>query len=199
MRQCGIDPLSNDLGGGLTMGRPMHFILNGGKELLGHFRTGIVIDTGGVNIKNFAPEDLFRRTDIPDPFDQFFEVAPPAGPFEPIVVQGKAFDDEFSKAFGRPDSKLGAPLRFYPVANGKNCFQIKPSCHASGVTPPKMKIVSEGSEAYFLTKKIDNPLNLPVPLGLNYPEFPDSCLRMKFAFLKDIFDMFVNGPDIFLE
>jgi hypothetical protein len=31
-------------------------------------------------------------------------------------------------------------------------YRIKPSCHASGVTPPKMKIGTEGSTAYFRSK-----------------------------------------------
>jgi len=33
-------------------------------------------------------------------------------------------------------------------------YRIKPSCHASGVTPPKMKIGTEGSTAYFRSKMI---------------------------------------------
>ena len=45
--------------------------------------------------------------------------------------------------------------------------------------------------------KIDDSLDLTFSFGLNYPEFPDSCFRLKFALFKNIPDMFINGTNIF--
>jgi hypothetical protein len=40
---------------------------------------------------------------------------------------------------------------------------------------------------------------LPGAFGLNYPEFPDSCLRFEFSLLVDVADMLVDGPNILLK
>ena len=40
------------------------------------------------------------------------------------------------------------------------------------------------------------PIDLPSALGLNYPEFPDSCLLGQFAVRIDFFDMLVDRAHI---
>jgi len=53
----------------------------------------------------------------------------------PMPCQGHGTTKDENRA--EPPGDLG----FY--------FRTKPSCHASGVTPPKMKLGTEGSTAYF--------------------------------------------------
>ena len=40
---------------------------------------------------------------------------------------------------------------------------------------------------------IDEPGHLPGAFGLNYPEFPDSCLRRQLPFVIDVHEVLVNG------
>ena len=67
---------------------------------------------------------LFRRSDIPDACQQFVEIVPAAGPLQPVVIHGKALDDVLSQTLGDPDAKLGAPVGFYPVADGDDDVEI---------------------------------------------------------------------------
>jgi hypothetical protein len=43
------------------------------------------------------------------------------------------------------------------------------------------------------------PGHLPLALGSNDPEFPDSCLPTQFAFVEDIHQVLVDRPHILLE
>jgi hypothetical protein len=46
---------------------------------------------------------------------------------------------------------------------------------------------------------LDQSANLAVSLAANYPEFPDSCLRVQFTFLIDVLEMLVNCADVLLK
>jgi hypothetical protein len=43
------------------------------------------------------------------------------------------------------------------------------------------------------------PVDLPLPLLLNYPEFPDSWFFAKFLFSIDVFNVLVDDANIFGE
>lgn len=46
---------------------------------------------------------------------------------------------------------------------------------------------------------VHEPFDRPGTLGLNYPVFPDSCLGRQVALGKDVLDVLVDRPDVFLE
>jgi len=74
--------------------------------------------------RTFPPEDLFRRPDIADARQQFFEIVPASDLLQPFVVERKALDDVFSQPLGRPDAKLRAPVRLDPVADRDDNIQL---------------------------------------------------------------------------
>lgn len=55
---------------------------------------------------------------------QFIKVVHLAGAFQPLIIQGKAFDDVFPQTLGGPDSELCASVRLYPVAYGNNNIEV---------------------------------------------------------------------------
>jgi len=77
-----------------------------------------LIDTGGVDIEDLAPEDLLAASDVADACQQLFEIVAAATALEAFIVQGKAFDEAFTQTVGGPDAKLGAADRaVYRVAS----------------------------------------------------------------------------------
>ena len=83
-----------------------------------------------------------------------------------FVIEREAFDEQLLQTRRRPLAELGASRRTDAVADGQNGVEV---------------VV------------VDEPGNLASPFGLNYPEFPDSCLRIEFLFVEDVDEMFVRG------
>ena len=83
------------------------------------------------------PITLFKIAEVPIALLLRFSIIP-------MPCQGHGTTKDENRA--EPPGDLG----FY--------FRTNQSCHASGVTPPKMKIGTEGSEAYFR-------INSHAPLG----------------------------------
>ena len=64
----------------------MQLVLDDLEESNGRLRLGVIINAGGIKIKDLAVQDFFGRTDIPDPVQEFFPVHSAAIPFEPPVI-----------------------------------------------------------------------------------------------------------------
>jgi hypothetical protein len=47
--------------------------------------------------------------------------------------------------------------------------------------------------------KINYAGDISLSLFLNYSEFPNSCIRAKFPFIKDVFDMFIYSGNCYLK
>ena len=83
-----------------------------------------------------------------------------------MAVQDKALDHVFLEPFCGPAAELDSPVTPHPVAYGQNHIEV--------------------------TEFYQSPY-LADALGLNYPEFPDSCLRALLMIAVDVDDMLADG------
>jgi len=60
VRFGGVGPLGDRLGGGVVGDGPVQLVLHGGEEGRRGLGKGIVVDAGGVDFEDLAPEFLFR-------------------------------------------------------------------------------------------------------------------------------------------
>ena len=65
---------SHDFCGGLPGDRPVHLVLHGLEELNADLRGRVVVDAGGVDVRDLLIEPFFRGADCLDAFQQFIEV-----------------------------------------------------------------------------------------------------------------------------
>ncbi len=144
----------------------MHLVLHRLEEQQRRVGLRVVVDAGGVDVEHLPPEDSLAATDVADAGEQFLEVVAASGPLEPLVIHREALDEVFAQPLGRPDAELRAAKRADAVADGQYGVKVI-VIHVAG--------------------------NFAISLGLNYPEFPDSCLRIKFPFVIDIDQMLVCG------
>jgi len=63
----------------LAVRRPVHLVLNYGKELLGRLGARIVVHARRVDIEYLSPEDPLGGPDIADAGEQFVEVVAVTG------------------------------------------------------------------------------------------------------------------------
>ena len=73
---------------------------------------------------------------------------------------------------GRPLPELSRPHGVDPITHGNNGVEVE---------------------------EINTTRDFTFPLGLNYPEFPDSCFLSDFSLLVDVFKVFINGSYIHIE
>ena len=89
--------------------------------------------------------------------------------FQPLHIHRPALNRMVFDDLSRPFAELHRPLVVHLEAYGNNRLQI-------------------------VMRQF--PINLTSALGLNYPEFPDSCLLGQFAVRIDFFDMLVDRAHI---
>lgn len=94
----GVRATDDDLGRGMAVSSPVHFVLDNGEELLRGFGAGIVVHAGGVNVDDLAPEDALRRTNVSDPGEQLVEVVAAAGLLQPLIVYRKRTLTRYSRS-----------------------------------------------------------------------------------------------------
>ena len=87
---------------------------------------------------------------------------------EALVVEGEALDEQFGQARGGPLAERGAAGGADAVADGEDGVEV---------------VVVDGAG------------DLAGSLGLNYPETPDSCLRVEFALAVNVDQVLVDGLD----
>ncbi len=104
--------------GGVAVDGPVHLVLHGSEKLLRGLGAGIVINAGGVDFEDLAPELFFRGPDVADAGEEEIEVVAGFALLELIVVEDKALDEVVAELLGGPDAELDAAMRFYPVADG---------------------------------------------------------------------------------
>ena len=100
------------------MSSPVHFILDGLEEKDGGFCPRVIIHTGGINVQHFAPEHLFRGSDIADTIHQFIKIVAAASLLQQHIVHGKALNEVFFKYGVGPNTELSATERFHTIAHG---------------------------------------------------------------------------------
>ena len=134
----------------------MQLVLHGGKEGLADRVGRVVVDAGGVDVRDLLVEQPLRGADVADALEQFVEVvsAQRAAFLEALVIQREAFDQQLGQARGGPLAKRGATGGADAVADGEDGVEV---------------VVIDGAR------------DLASALGLNYPETPNSCLGVELA------------------
>ena len=99
-------------------------VLDNLKESNGLLGLRVIIYTGSIEIENLSVKHFFRRTDIPNPVQEFFPVQSASTTFEPSVIQGKSFDDILMETDGRPLAKACANDGMDAVAHGNDHVQV---------------------------------------------------------------------------
>ena len=95
------------------------------KKLFCFNRIGRVVHSRGINIGNLLIHHAFTGPDLSNFFQEFLEISSiKAGAiFETIDVNAKTFKNIVFQFIGRPDPKLGASNRVYPVADSDDGLQ----------------------------------------------------------------------------
>lgn len=174
VRLRGVGTLGDDLGGGVSVASPMQFVLRRGVEVQRDRRIFVVVDARRVDVGDLMIEAALARTDRTDPRQQIVEIVGPetvAGD-ELLVVDREALRQVVAERGCSPLAELGSAGSADAIPHGND--------HVEGVV-------------------VHEPFDRPGTLGLNYPEFPDSCLRRQFALGKAVVTVFVDRPDVFLE
>ena len=94
-------------------------------EKRNRFRTsGVIVHTGGVQVQHLTIHHFFRRTNVPNPFQQFAPIVATAQIFQALIVHREALDHIFFQALRGPPAKLGGNQGFYPVPQRNDHVQI---------------------------------------------------------------------------
>lgn len=101
----------------MSVGGPVHLVLNRGKEPLGQLGARRIVDAGCIDIEHLAPENLLGRTDVSDSCQQLVKVTAASGLLHPVVVEGESLDDVFPQPLGSPNPELCAAMGFHPVSD----------------------------------------------------------------------------------
>jgi hypothetical protein len=80
----------------------LHFL----EKFNGYLCFGVVINTGGINVKNLPIKYFFRSPDIPDTLQELFPITASSKVFETFIVHGEALANVFVEAPGGPNSEL---------------------------------------------------------------------------------------------
>ena len=149
----------------------MHLILNRLEEQAGRLGVLVVIKRCCVQIRYFLIELALRQTNFPNllqlPLEVF--ICEHVTFFQAVNIHCPALNRMVFHNPARPFAELHGALIVHLEAHGNNHLQI-------------------------IMRQF--PIDLTSALGLNYPEFPDSCLLGQFAIRIDFFDMLVDRAHI---
>jgi len=149
----------------------MQLVLDGLEEQRGFFRAWTIVGRHREDLAHPQVHAPFAGTYVADAFKQFIEVVGDAGTFDrgilqPLVVHGESLHQVLAQALRCPLAELGTAGRPHPVAHGQDGLQ---------------------------TVVVQCPADLAIPLGLNYPEFPDSSFRFALLLVIDVGEVLANG------
>ena len=149
----------------------VHLILNRLEEPPGRFCILVIIKRCCVQIRYFLIELALRQTNFPNllqlPLEVF--IREHVTLFQAFHIHCPALNSVVLDDLPRPLAELHSTLIVHLEAHGNNHLQI-------------------------IMRQF--PIDLTSALGLNYPEFPDSCLLGQFAVRIDFFDMLVDRAHI---
>lgn len=119
--RAGMDDFRRRLAGN----GPVHFVLNGLEKLDADRLGGIVINAGGVNIRDLLVKPPLRGANVLNPPEELIKVIEGLiGVFEALVIEDKAFDNEFAELLCGPDAEAGGHGAFDAVTDGNNGVEI---------------------------------------------------------------------------
>lgn len=165
VRLGGVGTRSDDFRSGAAVGGEVELVLHDLEELDGLLGTGVVVDAGGVEIKDLPVEDLLAGPDVADAVQQFAPVAPSAEVLQFGVIHREALDEVLAQAFGGPDAELCSDLASDPVADRKDNVEV---------------VVGQGAS------------DLTGALLPNCSEFPNSCRWVDLALIEDVADVLAD-------
>jgi hypothetical protein len=160
----GVGTVADNFRGGVAVGGPVHFVLDGLKEELGQLGGRVVVNAGGVNVGDLLVEQSFARADVADAGQELVEIVGADGTagLDPLIVEREALHQQFAQTGGSPLAKEGAAGRADAVADGENGVEV---------------VVGNG------------PFYLSIALGLNCQIILDSCFRTELPFLQNVLEM----------
>ena len=115
----------DDLCSRLAGDGPVELVLDGLKERNALRLRGVVINAGGVNVGDLLVEAPLGRADVLNPAEQFLEVVEGlVRVLQALVIEDKAFDDEFAEFLGGPDAEAGGDGALDAVADGDDGVEV---------------------------------------------------------------------------
>jgi hypothetical protein len=142
------------------------------EERLRHRRRRVVVDAALlVDVGNLQVEPPLARPNLADAIEQLVEVVfpKPLVQLESLIVKHKPLDDKFPQRPRRPNAKLRRLRAVDAVADRDDGVEVV---------------------------EVDFAGNLPFSLGLNSPDFPESCPFRQLARLVNVAQMLTYRPHI---
>jgi hypothetical protein len=124
---------------------------------------GVVIDAGGVDVRNLLIEAALAGADVLNAASQLIEIIEGLiRVFQALVIQHKALDDILAQPLRRPDAKARRHRAFHPVAHRQNHVEVI-----------KRHVARHRSRA----------------LRANLSEIPTACRLLQLALVVDMLNM----------
>ena len=103
----------------------MHLVLHGLEEFDALRLRGVVVDAGGVDVRDLLIKPPLGSADILNPPEQFIEVVERAvGILQAFVIEDEALHDEFAQLLRGPDAETVGDGAFYAVADGDDGVEV---------------------------------------------------------------------------
>ncbi|EKD40795.1 MAG: hypothetical protein ACD_74C00161G0001 [uncultured bacterium] len=152
----------------------VELVLDLGEEGLGGRGVLVIVHAGGVDVGDLLIKAPLAEADFPNLFQQALEIilAQKRAVLHALLVQHIALDGKLAQHPGGPLAELGSSHRIDPVADGDDGVEVV---------------------------EIDVSGDPPVSLGLNYPEFPDSCLPLDFPGIADVLQVLADSANIHIK
>lgn len=174
MGPLSIGPFYDELCGGVSVDRPVELVLHLCKKFFCGLSRGIVVQSGGVDVRDFLIEPPLGKADLANTLQQMVEVffcENEATIFQPLIVQGSALDRVTLDDAVRTLAELHSAVIVDLEPDGDNHLQI---------------VVH------------DFTADLTIAFGLNYSKFPNSCHFLQFIICKNLLNMFIDGVDFYI-
>ena len=108
----------NDLCGSLPGNGPVNLVLNRFKKKKTDFLCGVIVEAGGVDVRDFLVEPPLGGPDILNSAHQLFEIVEGLiRIFQAFVIENESLDDIFLQSLGGPNPELSAPVGLHAVTN----------------------------------------------------------------------------------
>ena len=126
MRLRRVGPPMDDFGRRMAVDGPMELVLDGRVEGLRDLGLGVVINAGGVDVRDLLVKAALGGPDVPDTLDELIEVilTQRQAFLQAPVVQDEPFDQILLQPGGGPLPKPGALAGAHPVTHGENSREI---------------------------------------------------------------------------
>ena len=103
----------------------MHLVLDRLEKKKADLLRRVVINAGGVDVRDLLIEPPLGSADILNPARQFLEVVERlVGILQALIIEDEPFDDVFPQPLRGPNAKAGGDMGFDAVADGNDGIEI---------------------------------------------------------------------------